>query len=99
MGLLHYLILSMLLFVLGAIGFIVKKNIIAMFLCIELMLNAVNLSFIAFSRYLNLVDGQIIVFFVMVIAAVEAAVGLAITIALYRNRNTLSADDADTMKW
>jgi NADH-quinone oxidoreductase subunit K len=99
MGLLHYLILSMLLFVLGAIGFIVKKNIIAMFLCIELMLNAVNLSFIAFSRYLNLVDGQIIVFFVMVIAAVEAAVGLAITIALYRNRNTLNADDTDTMKW
>jgi len=99
MDLLHYLILSMLLFVTGAVGFIVKKNIIAMFLCVELMLNAVNLSFIAFSKFLNLVDGQIVVFFVMVIAAVEAAVGLAITIVLYRNRNTLSADDADTMRW
>jgi NADH-quinone oxidoreductase subunit K len=99
MDLSHYLILSMLLFVTGAVGFIVKKNIIAMFLCVELMLNAVNLSFIAFSKFLNLVDGQIVVFFVMVIAAVEAAVGLAITIVLYRNRNTLSADDADTMKW
>ena len=99
MDLLHYLILSMLLFTIGAVGFIIKKNIIAMFLCVELMLNAVNLSFIAFSSFLNQVDGQIIVFFVMVIAAVEAAVGLAITIVLYRNRNTLSADDTDTMKW
>jgi len=99
MDLLHYLILSMLLFTIGAVGFIIKKNIIAMFLCVELMLNAVNLSFIAFSSFLNQVDGQIIVFFVMVIAAVEAAVGLAITIALYRNRNTLSADDTDTLKW
>ena len=99
MDLSHYLILSMLLFVTGAVGFVVKKNIIAMFLCVELMLNAVNLSFIAFSKFLNLVDGQIVVFFVMVIAAVEAAVGLAITIVLYRNRDTLSADDTDTMKW
>ncbi len=99
MDLLHYLILSMLLFTVGAVGFIIKKNIISMFLCVELMLNAVNLSFIAFSSFLNQVDGQIIVFFVMVIAAVEAAVGLAITIVLYRNRNTLNADDADTMKW
>ena len=99
MDLLHYLILSMLLFAIGAVGFIIKKNIISMFLCVELMLNAVNLSFVAFSSFLNYVDGQIIVFFVMVIAAVEAAVGLAITIVLYRNRNTLNADDADTMKW
>lgn len=99
MGLLHYLILSMLLFTIGAVGFIIKKNIIAMFLCVELMLNAVNLSFIAFSSFLNQVDGQIMVFFVMVIAAVEAAVGLAITIVVYRNRNTLNADDVDTMKW
>ena len=99
MNLLHYLILSMLLFTVGAVGFVIKKNIIAMFLCVELMLNAVNLSFIAFSSFLNLVDGQIIVFFVMVVAAVEAAVGLAITIVLYRNRNTLNADDVDTMKW
>jgi NADH-quinone oxidoreductase subunit K len=99
MDLLHYLILSLLLFVVGAVGFIVKKNIISVFLCLELMLNAANLSFIAYSRYLNQVDGQIFVFFIMVIAAAEAAVGLAITIVLFRNRNTLSVDDADMMKW
>lgn len=99
MSLLHYLILSALLFVIGTIGVIVKKNVISIFLCIELMLNAVNISFVAFSRYLNQVQGQIFVFFVMVVAAAEAAVGLAITVTLYRNRNTLSADDADLMKW
>jgi NADH-quinone oxidoreductase subunit K len=64
-----------------------------------LMLNAVNLSFIAFASYLNQVNGQIFVFFVMVVAAAEAAVGLAITIVLFRNRNTLNVDDADAMKW
>ena len=99
MDLQHYLILSLLLFVVGAAGFIIKKNIISVFLCLELMLNAVNLSFVAFSRHLNQVHGQIFVFFVMVVAAAEAAVGLAITIVLYRNRNSLSVDDADTMKW
>jgi NADH-quinone oxidoreductase subunit K len=99
MDTLHYLILSMLLFIVGAVGFIIKKNIISIFLCLELMLNAVNLSFIAFSRQLNQVHGQIFVFFVMVVAAAEAAVGLAITIVLYRNRNTLNVDDADVMKW
>jgi NADH-quinone oxidoreductase subunit K len=99
MDLTHYLILSMLLFIVGAAGFIIKKNIISVFLCIELMLNAVNLSIVAFARHMNQVDGQIFVFFVMVVAAAEAAVGLAITIAFYRNRNTLSVDDADTMKW
>jgi NADH-quinone oxidoreductase subunit K len=99
MNLIHYLILSMFLFLVGAVGFIIKKNVISMFLCLELMLNAVNLTFVAFSRHLNQVHGQIFVFLVMVVAAVEAAVGLAITIVLFRNRNTLSADDADTMKW
>ena len=99
MNLLHYLILSMLLFVVGAVGFIVKKNVLSIFLCLELMLNAANLSFVAFSRHLNQVHGQIFVFFVMVVAAAEAAVGLAITIVLFRNRNTLNVDDADTMKW
>ncbi len=99
MGLIHYLVLSMVLFIIGAAGFIIKKNIISMFLCVELMLNAVNLSFVAFSRHLNQVNGQIFVFLVMVVAAAEAAVGLAITIVLYRNRNTLNVDDADTMKW
>jgi NADH-quinone oxidoreductase subunit K len=99
MDLIHYLVLSMILFVIGAAGFVIKKNVIAMFLCVELMLNAVNLSFVAFSRHLNQVNGQIYVFLVMVVAAAEAAVGLAITIVLYRNRNTLSVDEADTMKW
>jgi NADH-quinone oxidoreductase subunit K len=99
MSISHCLILSALLFAVGAVGVIVKKNVIAIFLCIELMLNAVNLSFVAFAKTLNQVDGQIFVFFVMVVAAAEAAVGLAIAIALYRNRRTLSVDDADTMKW
>ena len=95
----NYLILSMLLFVVGAVGFVLKRNIISMFLCVELMLNAVNLSFVAFAKHLNQVNGQIFVFLVMVVAAAEAAVGLAITIVLFRNRNTLNVDDADTMKW
>jgi NADH-quinone oxidoreductase subunit K len=99
MELTNYLILSMLLFVIGAVGFVLKRNIISMFLCVELMLNAVNLSFVAFAKHLNQIDGQIIVFLVMVVAAAEAAVGLAITIVLFRNRNTLNVDDADTMKW
>ncbi len=93
------MILSALLFTVGTVGVILKKNVISIFLCIELMLNAVNLSFVAFSRVLNQANGLIIVFFVMVVAAAEAAVGLAITVALYRNRNTLSIDDADILKW
>ena len=99
MELAHYLILSMLLFLVGAVGFIIKKNVISVFLCLELMLNAVNLSFVAFASHMNEVNGQIFVFFVMVVAAAEAAVGLAITIVLFRNRNTLNVDDADAMKW
>jgi NADH-quinone oxidoreductase subunit K len=99
MTLTNCLILSALLFSIGAIGVIIKKNVIAIFLCIELMLNAVNLSFVAFSKFLNQVDGQIFVFFVMVVAAAEAAVGLAIAIALHRNRKSLNIDDADLMKW
>ena len=99
MSITPYLVLSALLFTIGAIGVIVKKNVIAMFLCIELMLNGANLSFVAFSRYLDQVDGQVFVFFVMVVAAAEAAVGLAVTIALYRNRKSLNIDDADIMKW
>jgi NADH-quinone oxidoreductase subunit K len=99
MDIIGYLILSALLFTIGTVGVIIKKNVIAIFLCIELMLNAVNLSFVAFARFLNQTHGQIFVFFVMVVAAAEAAVGLAITVALYRNRKTLSVDDTDTMKW
>ncbi len=99
MSIFHCLILSALLFTIGTVGVIVKKNVIAMLLCIELMLNGVNLSFVAFSKYLHQEGGQIIVFFVMVVAAAEAAVGLAITINLFRNRKTLSVDEADLMKW
>jgi NADH-quinone oxidoreductase subunit K len=99
MSIFHCLILSALLFTVGAVGVIVKKNIIAVFLCIELMLNGVNLSFVTFSKYLHQVNGQVFVFFVMVVAAAEAAVGLAIALNLHRNRKTLSVDDADLMKW
>lgn len=99
MDIVHYLILSALLFIIGAVGVIFKRNVISIFLCIELMLNAVNLSFVAFSSFLSQVHGQVFVFFVMVVAAAEAAVGLAITIVLQRNRGTLSVDDADIMKW
>ena len=98
MGLMHYLILSMLLFIVGAVGFIVKKNVISVFLCLELMLNAVNLSFVAFARHLNQVDGQIFVFLVMVVAAAEAVVGLAIILMVFRTRRTLEIDDVDSLR-
>ena len=93
-----YLILSALLFALGVAGFLFRRNIITIFMSIELMLNAVNLAFMAFSRQLGNLDGQLFVFFVIVVAAAEAAVGLAIIIALYRNRESLSIDDVDSMK-
>ena len=83
-GLNHYLILSALLFVTGMTGVLLKRNIIVMLMSIELMLNAVNISFVAFSKYLNNVDGQIMVFFVMTIAAAEAAVGLAIAVTIFK---------------
>jgi NADH-quinone oxidoreductase subunit K len=94
----HILTLSVILFALGAAGFVLRRNIITIFMCIELMLNAVNLAFIGFSRQLGSLDGQIFVFFVIVVAASEAAVGLAIIIALYRNRESLNIDDLDSMK-
>jgi NADH-quinone oxidoreductase subunit K len=94
----HILALSVILFGLGAVGFIVRRNIVTIFMCIELMLNAVNLAFIGFSRYLGNLDGQVFVFFVIVVAAAEAAVGLAIIIAVYRNRGSLSIEDFDSLK-
>lgn len=94
----HILALSAILFGLGAAGFILRRNIITIFMCIELMLNAVNLAFIGFSRFLGSLDGQVFVFFVMVVAAAEAAVGLAIIIAVYRNRGSLSIEDLDSLK-
>ena len=95
----HYLILSVVLFCIGMWGVFTRKNAIVIFMCIELMLNAANLAFIAFARHLNSIDGQIIVFFVMTVAAAEAAVGLGIIIALYRNRETINVDDVNLMKW
>lgn len=94
-----YLILSALLFAIGTTGVLVRRNPLVMFMCVELMLNAVNLTFVAVGRYLGTVDGQIITFFVMTVAAAEAAVGLAIVIALFRHRETLSPDAFTALKW
>jgi NADH-quinone oxidoreductase subunit K len=88
----HALILSALLFAIGTLGVFLRRNVITVFMCVELMLNAVNLSFIAFSRHLGTLDGQVLVFFVMTVAAAEAAVGLAIILALQRHRETLDVD-------
>lgn len=95
----HYLIVSVVLFSIGVLGVFTRRNAIVIFMCIELMLNAANLAFIAFSRYLDSIDGQIFVFFVMTVAAAEAAVGLGIIIALYRNKETINVDEINIMKW
>ena len=94
-----YLILSAILFSLGTIGVLVRRNMIVIFMCVEMMLNAVNLSFIALSKQLGNVDGQIFVFFVMTVAAAEAAVGLALFIAFYKNRETIDVEDVNMLKW
>jgi NADH-quinone oxidoreductase subunit K len=96
--LLWYLILSVILFTIGAAGFLLRRNIITVFMCIELMLNAVNLTFVTFSHQLKQVDGHIFSFFVMVVAAAEAAVGLAIILTVFKNRQTLAIDDVSSMK-
>jgi len=93
-----YLLLSAILFVIGVSGFILRRNIITVFMSIELMLNAVNLSFITFSYQLKQVSGHIFAFFVMVVAAAEAAVGLAIIVTVFKNRATLSIDEINSMK-
>ncbi len=94
-----YLILSAVLFTIGVVGFLLRRNIIIIFMSIELMLNAANLALVAFSRFLHSMDGQILVFLVMSVAAAEAAVGLAIIIAVYRARETVNADEINLMKW
>ena len=94
----YYLVLSAILFSIGVGAFLIKRNIITVFMSIELMLNAVNLTFVAFAHQWREVSGQIFVFFVMVVAAAEAAVGLAIIIAIFRTRNTLNVDSIDLMK-
>ncbi len=93
-----YLALSAVLFTIGVIGVLLQRNVIVLFMCVELMLNAVNLSFVAFSRFFGDVTGQLFVFIVMAVAAAEAAVGLAIIISLFRNRETLNVDEADLLK-
>jgi len=94
-----YLILSAVLFALGVAGFIFRRNIITIFMSIELMLNAVNLSFVTFSYQFKQVDGHIYSFFVMVVAAAEAAVGLAIILTVFKNRATLMIDEVNSMKY
>ena len=94
-----YLMLSAVLFAIGTAGVFLRRNLITILLSIEVMLNAVNLTFVAVDRFHNLIDGQIIVFFVMTVAAAEAAVGLAIVIALFRHKETLTPDAFTSLKW
>lgn len=94
----HYLILSALLFVIGIAGLVIRRNILIIFMSIELILNAANLVFIAFSRYRGDLDGQVAAFFVIAVAAAEAAVGLAIVIAIFRNRGTVKVDELNLMR-
>lgn len=95
----HCLILAAILFSLGVLGVFVRRNAIVIFMCIEMMLNAVNLSFIAFARQNNILDGQVLVLFVMTVAAAEAAIGLAIILALFRKSKTLNVDEINLLKW
>lgn len=101
-GLEHYLVLASIIFCIGFYGVLTKRNTVVILMCIELMLNAANIALVAFSKYLAkdtvLISGQIFVIFVLVVAAAEAAVGLAIIMALYRNRKTVDSDDIDLMK-
>jgi NADH-quinone oxidoreductase subunit K len=94
----YYLVLSALLFTIGAVGLLVRRNTIVMFMCIELMLNAANLTFVSYANALNDISGQVIVFFTLVVAAAEVAVGLAIIVAIFRRRQDVTADDADLLK-
>ena len=95
----HYLILSALLFGIGAVGFLIRKNAIVVFMCVELMLNAVNLSLVTFANVWGNLDGIIFAFFVMVVAAAEVVVGLAIIMSIFRSRRSASVDDANLLKF
>ena len=94
----YYLILSAILFTIGVVGVLIKRNPIVIFMCVELMLNAVNLTFVAFSRYHNDLGGQMMVIFVMAVAAAEVAVGLGILVSIFRNRTSINVDEIDLMK-
>lgn len=98
-GIAHYLALSAILLAIGAVGVVVRRNVIIIFMSVEIMLNAANLAFVAAARSLGAMDGQTIVFFVMTVAAAEAAVGLAVILALFRNRQTVAADEIALLKW
>lgn len=98
-GVYHYMTVAAILFAMGAYGVLTRRNAIVIFMCIELMLNSVNLTFIALSRHLNNLDGQIFVFFVMTVAAAEAAVGLALMITFYRNRESIDVEEINLLKW
>ena len=95
----HYLILSAVIFAIGVLGVLARRNLIVVLMSIELMLNAVNLTFIAFSRFLASMQGQVIVFFVMAVAAAEAVIGLAIIISVFRHRQSLDPQDMRLLKW
>lgn len=97
-GLNHYLAVSFLLFALGMFGVIIRRNVLVIYMSLELMLNAANLALVAFSRFNNNLDGQVFVFFVITVAAAEVAVGLALIVALYRKRQTAHVEDLTTMK-
>jgi NADH-quinone oxidoreductase subunit K len=94
----YYLVLGALLFTIGAVGLLTRRNVLVMFMCVELMLNAVNLTFVSFANELNDIRGQVIVFFVLSVAAAEVAVGLGIIVAIFRRRRGATADDLDLLK-
>jgi len=95
----HFIALAVILFIIGAVGVLVRRNAIVVFMCVELMLNACNLAFVAFARMHGHLDGQVIAFFVMVVAAAEVVVGLAILTSIFRARRSSSVDDASLMKY
>lgn len=95
----YYLSVSAVLFIIGMVGVLTRRNAIIIFMCIEMMLNAVNLTLVSFSAYLGDITGQIFVFFVMTVAAAEAAIGLALILALFRNKQTIYVDEVNIMKW
>jgi NADH-quinone oxidoreductase subunit K len=95
----HYLVLSAIVFSIGVVGVLTRRNVIIVFMCVELMLNAVNLNLVAFSHYLQNINGQVFAVFVIAVAAAEAAVGLGIVISVFRNKETVNIDEIDLMKW
>jgi len=95
----HYLVLSAVLFSIGAAGVVLRRNVIIIFMSVELMLNAANLAFVAIARRGGDVNGQAVVFFVMTVAAAEAAIGLAVILAMFRNRETVNADEIASLRW